>query len=121
MLVRLVYLIATGIFAWLFLMTRSSAARNAEVALPGPGWPDRALLAALTRLLPRALREHRSVPPRTLPARHQRLMKQKWTQPPSTGRPTLPEEIRDLIIQLGTENPRWGFRHMHAPSGRPCL
>ncbi|MFI0730301.1 integrase core domain-containing protein [Streptomyces sp. NPDC021225] len=127
MLVRLVYLIVTRIFAWLFLMTRSSATKNAEililrhelavlrrqVASPKPGRPDRALLAALARLLPRALREHRIVSPRTLLAWHQRLVKQKWTQPPSTGRPPLPEETRDLITRLGVENPRWGFRRVH--------
>jgi putative transposase len=126
-LVRLVYLIVTRIFAWLFLMTRSSGAKNAEILIlrhelavlrrqvttPKPGWPNRALLAALARLLPRALREHRIVSPRTLLAWHQRLVKQKWTQSPSTGRPPLPEEIRDLIIRLGAENPRWGFRRVH--------
>ncbi|WP_244321364.1 helix-turn-helix domain-containing protein [Streptomyces melanosporofaciens] len=78
-----------------------------------PRWPDRALLAALSRLLPRALREHRIVSPRTLLTWHQRLVKQKWTQSPSTGRPPLPEEIRDLIIRLGAENSRWGFRRVH--------
>jgi hypothetical protein len=126
-LVRLVYLIVTRIFAWLFLMTRSSATKNAEILIlrhelavlrrqvisPKPGWPDRALLAALSRLLPRALREHRIVSPRTLLAWHRRRVKQKWTQSPSTGRPPLPEEIRDLIIRLGAENPRWGFRRVH--------
>ncbi|MFE5165457.1 IS3 family transposase [Streptomyces sp. NPDC056697] len=29
------------------------------------------------------------------------------------GRPPLPEEIRDLIIRLGAENSRWGFRRVH--------
>ncbi|MEE4598934.1 integrase core domain-containing protein [Streptomyces sp. DSM 41524] len=127
MLVRLTYLIATRIFAWLFLMTRSAATKNVEILIlrhelavlrrqvtsPKPGWPDRALLAALSRLLPRVLREHRIASPRTLLAWHQRLVKQKWTQSPSTGRPPLPEEIRDLIIRLGAENSRWGFRRVH--------
>jgi putative transposase len=126
-LIRLVYLITMRIFAWLVLLSRSSAAKNAEILIlrhelavlrrqvtaPKPGRPDRALLAALARLLPRALRGHRIVSPRTLPAWHQRLMKQTWTQPPSPGRPPLPEELRDLIIRLGTENPRWGFRRVH--------
>ncbi|MCQ8193906.1 integrase [Streptomyces rugosispiralis] len=99
MLVRLTYLIATRIFAWLFLMTRSSGAKNAEILIlrhqlavprrqvttPKPGWPDRALLAALSQLLPRALREHRIVSPRTLLAWHRRLAKQKWTHSPSPG------------------------------------
>ena len=116
----MLYLLATRIFAWLVLLSRSSAAKEAEililrhevamlrrqVATPRAGWPDRALLAALARLLPRALRPYRIVSPRTLLAWHQRLVKDKWTQPPSPGRPPLPEEIRDLIIRLGAENPR---------------
>ncbi len=114
------------IFAWLVLLSRSSAAKNAEILIlrhelavlrrqvtaPKPGWPDRVLLAALARLLPRALRGHRIVSPRTLLAWHQRLVKQKWTQPPSPGRPLLPEEIRDLIFRLGTWS-TWRRRRQH--------
>ncbi|MDF2261569.1 integrase core domain-containing protein [Streptantibioticus ferralitis] len=59
------------------------------------------------------LREHRIVSPRTLLAWHQRLIKLKWTQPPTPGRPPLSHELRDLIIRFGTENPRWGFRRVH--------
>ncbi|MFF1736581.1 integrase [Streptomyces sp. NPDC058247] len=79
MLVRRAYLITMRIFAWLVLLSRSSAAKNAgilklrhelavlrrQVTTPKPGWSDRALLAALARLLPRALRGHRIVSPRT--------------------------------------------------------
>jgi hypothetical protein len=81
--------------------------------MPRPGWPDRALLAALARLLPRVLRCHRIVSPRTLLAWHQRLVRKKWTQPPSPGRPPLTEELRELITRLGAENPRWGFHRVH--------
>ncbi|MFF3467983.1 integrase [Streptomyces sp. NPDC002619] len=95
MLVRLLYLFATRIFAWLVLLSRSSAAKDAEililrhevavlrrrVAAPKPRWADRALLAALARLLHRPLRAHRIISPRTLLAWHQRLIKHKWTQP----------------------------------------
>nr|WSX75727.1 integrase core domain-containing protein [Streptomyces sp. NBC_00899]WSX75748.1 integrase core domain-containing protein [Streptomyces sp. NBC_00899] len=126
-LVRMIYLLATRIFAWLVLLCRSSAAKNAEILLlrhevtvlrrqvdtPKPTWPDRALFAALARLLPRILRNHRIVSPRTLLAWHQRLVKQKWTQPRSPGRPPISDELRELIIRLGVENPRWGARRVH--------
>ncbi|MFF2148718.1 helix-turn-helix domain-containing protein [Kitasatospora sp. NPDC058190] len=126
------YLLATRVFAWLALLCRSTAAKNAEililrhevtvlrrqVAVPRPGWSDRALLAALARLLPQALRGRRIVSPRTLLAWHRRLIKKKWSQPPAPGRPHIPDELRDLIVRLGTENPRWGFRRVHGePAG----
>jgi hypothetical protein len=80
-------LIATRIFAWLALLARSSAAKDVEililrheaavlrrqVATPRPSWPDRALLAVLARLLPRALRRHWIAAPRTLLAWHPAL------------------------------------------------
>jgi hypothetical protein len=40
-------------------------------------------------------------------------IKDKWTQPASPGRPPIPDELCDLIVRLGTENPRWGFRRVH--------
>ncbi|BBJ46890.1 hypothetical protein SSPO_096080 [Streptomyces antimycoticus] len=127
MFVRLLYLISTRIFAWMVLLSRSSAAKDAEILIlrqevmvlrrqitaPRPSWPDRALLAALARLLPRVLRRHRIISPRTLLAWHQRLIKKKWTQPPSAGRPPVPQGLRQLIMRLGTENPHWGFRGVH--------
>jgi hypothetical protein len=62
----------------------------------------------LTRLLPRHLRLHRIVTPGTLPGWHRRLVKTKWTYPNTTGRPPVPEEIRELVRQ----NPRWGHRRI---------
>ncbi|MFI8308948.1 integrase core domain-containing protein [Streptomyces sp. NPDC085927] len=123
----MIYLLATRVLAWLVLLCRSSSAKNAEililrhevavlrrqVAAPKPTWPDRALLAALARVLPRMLRGHRIVSPRTLLAWHQRLISKKWNQPPPPGRPPLAGELRDLIIRLGVENPCCGFRRVH--------
>lgn len=103
MRVRMIYLFATRIFAWLALLCRSTASKNAEILIlrhevavlrrqvtaTKPSWPDRALLAALARLLPKALRTHWNVSPRTLLVWHQRLVTHKWTQPPSPGRPPM--------------------------------
>jgi putative transposase len=125
-LFRLVYLAVSRVFAWLALLTRSDASKDLEilvlrhelavlrrqVARPKPDWADRGLLAALARLLPGHLRVHRIVTPGTLLAWHHRLVKRKWTYPGRAGRPALSPEIRDLVIQLARQNPRWGYRRI---------
>ena len=68
------------------------------------------MIAALARLLPRHLRIQRIVTPGTLLAWHRRLVKKKWTYPNTTGRPPVPEEIRELVRRLARQNPRWGHR-----------
>jgi transposase len=52
------------------------------------------------------------VTPGTLLAWHRRLIKNKWTRPDTSGRPPVPEEIRQLVQRLARQNPRWGHRRI---------
>jgi hypothetical protein len=80
--------------AELLVLRHEVAVLRRTQPLPRLDWADRAILAALIRLLPRPPRMHR-------------LVTRKWTCPRRTGRLPVRAKIAALIDRLATENPGW--------------
>jgi len=72
----------------------------------------RAVLAALTRLLPGPQRTSRLVTPDTLLRWHRRLVRWRWTYPRRGGRPPIDARVAVLIEQMARENPGWGYKRV---------
>jgi transposase InsO family protein len=116
------YRLLNVLMSWLVLLSRSAASKDAEIlvlrhevavlgrANPKPrlAWTDRVILAALARIMPKALRAHRIVTPATLLRWHRRLLAAKWRQPKPPGRPPIGTDVTALIVHLAAENRTWG-------------
>jgi hypothetical protein len=92
--VALAYRLLVTVLSWLALAARSSSAKDVEILAlrhevavlrrtnprPRMSWTDRAVLAALTRIMPRGPRLRRIVTPGTLLRWHRRLVAAKWCE-----------------------------------------
>ena len=122
----MLYLIFVRLAGWMALLARSSASKDAELLAlrqevavlrrqnprPKLDWADRAMLAALARLLPKPLRLSRLVTPDTLLRWHRRLIRWHWTYPHEGGRPPIDARLAAVIEQMARENPGWGYQRI---------
>jgi hypothetical protein len=124
---KLAYLTLCRSMQVLVLLVRGDAAKDLEILVlrhqlavlrrqtsrPRLQPADRALLAAVSRVLPRSRWSCFFVKPDTLLRWHRRLVAGAWTSPHrQTGRPQLDQEVQQLIVRLARENPRWGYQRI---------
>ena len=82
-----------------------------QVARPRLDEHDRLFLAAASRLLNSA--GSFFVSPETLLGWHRRLVRRRWTYAHRRpGRPAVSAELRELVLRLARENPRWGYQRI---------
>jgi putative transposase len=133
MCLRFVFLLTTRLAAWLRLSRREEAWKTAEILIlrhqlavlqrrqprrPKLNWADRALLAALLSVIPKARRHglRLLVTPDTILRwrrdiiRHRQAARSRRAK---TGRPATRQNIKVLVLRLARENPEWGYRRIH--------
>jgi len=133
MCLRFVFLLITRVAAWLRLSRRKDAWKTAEILIlrhqltvlqrrrprrPRLNWADRALLAALLGVIPKARRSglRLLVTPDTFVRWHRDIVRRRWAARSAhgrTGRPATRRNIKALIRRLARENPEWGYRRIH--------
>ena len=130
MCLRFVFLLIMRLAEWLRLSRCEEAWKTAEILIlrhqlavlqrrqprrPKLNWADRALLAALLGVIPKARRQglRLLVTPDTILRWHRDIVRRRWTarcMSGKTGRPATRRNIQALVFRLGRENPEWGRR-----------
>jgi putative transposase len=133
MCLRFVFLLITRVAAGLRLSRREEMWKTAEILIlrhqlavlqrrqprrPKLHWADRALLATLLGLIPRARRQglRLLITPDTIVRWHRDIARRRWAARSvrgRTGRPSTRRNIRALVRRLARENPNWGYRRIH--------
>ena len=133
MCLRFMFLLTTRLAAWLRLARREEAWKAAEILIlrhqlavlqrrqprrPRLDWADRALLATLLAVIPKARRRRLRllVSPDTILRWHRDIVRRRWaarSMPGKTGRPATRRNIRALVLRLARENRGWGYRRIH--------
>src|ERR1022692_4482664 len=132
MCLRFVFLLITRGAAWLRLAQREETWKTAEILIlrhqlailqrrqprrPKLNWADRALVATLLSVIPRARRHglRLLVTPDTIVRWHRDIVRRRWaarSMRGRTGRPSTRRNIKALIRRLARENPGWGYRRI---------
>jgi hypothetical protein len=122
-----VYLVVRNLFALVWLLGRPRRSKELEILVlrhelailsrqrsrPRLTRADRALLAALSRSLPRAAWAASVFKPETLLRWHRQLVARRWTYSHRMpGRPPIERSLRELILRLARENPHWGYKRI---------
>ena len=133
MCLRFVFLLITRVAAGLRLSRREEAWKTAEFLILRHQlsvlqrrqplglkllWADRALLAALLGVIPKARRQglRLLITPDTIVRWHRDIVRRRWAARSTrgrTGRPATRRNIRALVRRLARENPGWGYRRIH--------
>jgi transposase len=133
MSLRFVFLLITRLTAGLELSRREEAWKTAEILIlrhqlailqrrqprrPKLNWADRALLATLLSVIPKARRHglRLLVTPDTILRWHRDIVRRRQAARSThgkSGRPATRRNVKALVLRLARENPSWGYRRIH--------